>query len=310
MSGRERRDAGSERRRPAAEPAPEEAAGRARLDVKKTWKLYLGGAFVRSESGRYLVAEHVGENYPRASRKDARDAVKAALAAQPGWRGKTAANRGQILYRLAEVMEARRDELAGRLTASGAADAAREVGAAIDRVVSFAGWTDKYQSLFASSNPVACRHFGFSVPEPLGVVAIAAPERPALLGLVGSVCPVIAGGNAAVVVASEADPLIALAFGECLATSDLPGGVVNLLTGTRGELLPHLAKHLGVRGLDLWDVDGEDAVRLERDAADGVKRVARRGAREADWYDAERGSSPSMIERFIEVKTIWHPMGA
>lgn len=311
MTTEQRRKTGSERRRPASEEEAIVAApGRARLTVRKTWKLYIGGAFVRSESGRYLVTGDGLENYPRASRKDARDAVKVAVAAQKAWAGRTAYNRGQILYRLAEVMEARKEELAASLAHGGSNDAARELDAAIDRAVSYAGWCDKFQSIFASSNPVAGPHFGFSIPEPMGVVAIAAPERPALLGLVGSVCPVIAGGNTAVVVASEVDPRTALAFAECLATSDLPGGVVNLLTGSRVELLPHLAKHMGVRALDLWDVEGDDATNLERAAVDNVKRVTRRSQDEAGWYDEPRGTSPAMIERFVETKTIWHPMGA
>ncbi len=311
MTTDQRRKAGSDRRHPATEDVaivhvPEQE----RLPVKKTWKLYVGGAFVRSESGRYLVTSDGAENYPRASRKDARDAVKVAVAAHKGWAGRTAYNRGQILYRLAEVMEARRGELSASLAQGGATDAARELDAAIDRAVSYAGWCDKFQSIFASSNPVAGPHFGFSVPEPMGVVAIAAPARPALLGLVGSVCPVIAGGNVAVVVTSEIDPRTALAFAECLATSDLPGGVVNLLTGARAELLPHLSKHMGVRALDLWNVEGDEAVTLEREAVDNVKRVTRRSLDEEAWYDEARGSSPAMIERFVETKTIWHPMGA
>lgn len=303
----QKRKPGSDRRRPASEDAPADGA---RLSVRKTWKLYIGGAFVRSESGRYLVTSDGAENYPRASRKDARDAVKAAVGAHGGWAKRTAYNRGQILYRLAEVMEGRKSELVQSLEHAGCDDATREVDAAIDRAVSYAGWCDKFQSIFASSNPVAGPHFGFSVPEPVGVVAIAAPERPALLGLVGSVCPVIAGGNVAVVVTSEVDPRTALAFAECLATSDLPGGVVNLLTGSRSELLPHLAKHMGVRGLDLWNVEGEDATTLERAAVDNVKRVTRRSLDEAGWYDEARGASPGMIDRFVETKTIWHPMGA
>ena len=306
----EKRKAGSERRRPAREPAEvsPDAEGGVRLDVRKTWKLFIGGAFVRSESGRTLVSG--GENYPRASRKDVRDAVKAAVGAAPGWRGRTAYNRGQILYRMAEVMEARRAEFEALLESSGIEHAAQEVELAIDRVVSYAGWTDKFQSLFASSNPVAGPHFGFSIPEPVGVVGVAAPERPALLGLVGSLCPVIASGNVAIVVSSEADPRTTLALAECWATSDLPGGVVNLLTGSKAELLPHLAGHVGVRALDLWDVEGPQAEELERVAAENVKRVSRRSQSLESWDDAEACTSPAWIERFVEIKTVWHPMGA
>ncbi len=308
----QRRQTGSERRRPGAdldEGVPS-ADPLARLSVKKTWKLFVGGAFVRSESGRYLVTADGLDNYPRASRKDTRDAVKAAQAALPGWCGRSGYNRGQILYRLAEVMEARRAELCESLRRSGVEDVDREVNAAIDRVVSHAGWADKLQSLLASSNPVAGPHFGFSVPEPVGVVAMAAPREPSLLGLVGSICPVVVSGNVAVVVVSESDPRTPLALAECLATSDLPAGVVNLLTGARSELLPPLAKHLGVRALDLWDVDGDFAVELERVAADNVKRVSRRRWQNEEWFDAALGSQLTNIDRFIETKTIWHPMGA
>jgi acyl-CoA reductase-like NAD-dependent aldehyde dehydrogenase len=314
----ERRSKDGERRRPATEY--DSAAGAllpagashpvGRLGVKKTWKLYIGGAFVRSESGRYLVTSDGGDNYPRASRKDARDAIKAAVAALPGWAGKTAYNRGQILYRLAEVMEGRSAELEASLRHGGADDPAREVASAIDRVVSYAGWSDKYQSIFASSNPVAGPHFGFTIPEPMGVVGVAAPERPALLGLLGAVCPIVVSGNTAVVVGSELDPRTPLVLAECLATSDMPGGVVNLLTGFRNELLTHVAKHMGVRALDLWNVDGDDAGALEREAAENCKRVARRSFSADDWYDEARGISPGMIERFVESKTVWHPMGA
>lgn len=309
----QRRQVGSDRRRPAAELEPSEqlgVAGPARLGVKKTWKLFLGGAFVRSESGRYLVTADGNDNYPHASRKDARDAVKAAQGALSGWAGRSGYNRGQILYRLAEVMEGRREELMESLERGGASAARSEVDAAIDRAVSHAGWCDKLQSLLASSNPVAGPHFGFSIPEPIGVVAIAAPDRPSLLGLVGSICPVIVSGNVAVVVVSESDPRTTLVFAECLATSDMPGGVVNLLTGPRQELITPLAKHMAVRALDLWNVAGELAVSLERDAADNVKRVSRREADESAWFDAERGAALTGIERFVETKTVWHPMGA
>ncbi len=302
----ERRQAGSDRRRPATS---EEADGW-RVAVKKTWKLYIGGAFVRSESGHSLVTADGDDNYPHGTRKDLRDAVKAAIGAQPGWAGRTAYNRGQILYRLAEVLEARRSELVHGLVRGGSADAETEVSASIDRVVSYAGWSDKYQSLLATSNPVAGPHFGFSVPEPVGVVGIVAPERPSLLGLVGSICPVIVSGNAAVVLGSEADPRTALGFCEALATSDLPGGVVNVLTGRRSELLSHFASHMGLRALDLWNVDDETAKPLEVAATENVKRVTRRALDERGWYDTDRTTSPSWIHSFVETKTIWHPMGA
>ncbi len=308
-----RRGMGSDRRRPGAD-YEDDTGGSAdpvgRLSVKKTWKMYVGGAFVRSESGRYLVTEDGLDNYPRASRKDVRDAVKAAHAAAPGWAGKTAYNRGQILYRLGEVMEGRRAELCESLRRGGGDDAEREVDAAIDRVISYAGWADKYQSLFASSNPVAGPHFGFSITEPMGVVGAVAADRPTLLGLLACVCPIIVSGNVAVTLVSEADPRTPLVLAECFATSDMPGGVVNLLSGQRSELMPHLAKHMGVRALDLWNVADDVATELETVAADNVKRVARRRVDGDAWYDHARGISPGCIERFIETKTVWHPMGA
>lgn len=312
----ERRKPGTDRRRPGSEVIGGEVVPAShrdpseRLPVKKTWKAFVGGAFARSESGRYLVTSDGTDNYPRCTRKDARDAVRAAGGALGGWGARTAYNRGQILYRLAEVMEGRRAELASSLDRGGANDPVHEVDAAIDRALSYAGWSDKFQSILATSNPVAGPHFGFSVPEPMGVVAIAAPERPSLLGLVGSFCPVVVSGNAAVVVASEADPRTALVLAECLATSDLPGGVVNVITGFRWELLPHLAKHKAVRALDLWNLEGDDATKLEYAAVENVKRVTRRTFAETDWYDEKRSCSPGFIERFVETKTIWHPMGA
>ena len=310
----DRRNIGSDRRRPGADvaesgsPGPADPVGR--LSVKKTWKLYVGGAFVRSESGRYLVTADEIDNYPRASRKDVRDAVKAAHAALRGWRGRTAYNRGQILYRLAEVMEARRSELIASLAQGGAQQSEVEVAASIDRLVSYAGWSDKYQSLLSSSNPVAGPHFGFSVPDAMGVVGLIAPLRPSLLGLIGALCPIVVSGNVTVALASPQDPRTALVLAECLATSDMPGGVVNLLTGRRAELMPHLALHRGVRAVDLWDVSAEDATSLEQSAVENVKRVSRRSLAEADWYDSDRGTSPTWIDRFVETKTVWHPMGA
>ncbi|WP_437879091.1 aldehyde dehydrogenase family protein [Sorangium sp. So ce513] len=278
--------------------------------------MFVGGAFVRSESGRYTqVRDHGGagavENIPRASRKDARDAVVAAAGALGGWSSRTAFNRGQILYRLAEMLEARRAELAASLERGGldAGAAEREVFATIDRAVAYAGWADKYQSLFSSLNPVAGPHFTFTVPEPMGIVVVAAPPRPALLGLAGSILPVITAGNTCVVLASEADPRTALVFGEALATSDLPGGVVNVLTGQLAEVLPHLAAHMEVAALDLHGVDAALEKRLEEAAAATVKRVRARALDEAAWFDDSAATSPRWIERFVELKTIWHPAG-
>ncbi|XXY75525.1 aldehyde dehydrogenase family protein [Sorangium sp. So ce327] len=298
----------------ALDAPPGEA--RARVGVRKAYKMFVGGAFVRSESGRYTqVRDHGGagavENIPRASRKDGRDAVLAAAGALGGWSARAAYNRGQILYRLAEMLEARRAELAASLErgGQGAGAAEREVLAAIDRAVAYAGWADKYQSLFASLNPVSGPHFTFTVPEPMGVVVIAAPPRPALLGLLGALLPVITAGNTCVVLASEADPRTALVFGEALATSDLPGGVVNVLTGQLAEVLPHLAAHMDVAALDLHGVDAALTKRLEEAAAASVKRVRARSLGEAEWFDDRAATSPRWIERFVEMKTIWHPAG-
>ncbi len=300
----------------AAEPAWEPIA----LNVRKAYKMYVGGAFVRSESGRYVqVVENMirgergkKENVPRGSRKDARDAVLAAHAAWGGWSRRPAHNRGQILYRLAEMLDARSAELERSLMKAGAdADSAgKEVAASIDRVISYAGWADKYQSLFSSLNPVAGPHFDFTLPESLGVVAVAAPAQPALLGLVGSILPIITGGNTCIVLASEDDPRTAITFAEALATSDLPGGVVNILTGHTKEMLLPLAKHMEVAALDLWSVDPELAREATDAAADTVKRVRVRNLGLEAWYDHELCTSPTWIERFVEMKTIWHPSGS
>ncbi len=287
-----------------------------RLGVRKAYKLFIGGAFVRSESGRYTQVKEspslaAKENVPRASRKDGRDAVKAAHGAWSGWAGRAAFNRGQILYRLGEMMESRKEELTRILTMGGltAKQATSEVEAAIDRTIAYAGWADKYQSLFASLNPVAGPHFNFTKPEPMGVVAVVAPARPALLGLVGAILPVICSGNTCVVLASEDDPRTALVFGELLATSDLPSGVVNLLTGQVSEVLPHLAKHMEVAALDLHGVEPDLVKSVEGAAVINVKRVRARSLSEAEWSDAGATETPRWIERFVEMKTIWHPAG-
>jgi acyl-CoA reductase-like NAD-dependent aldehyde dehydrogenase len=262
-----------------------------RLPVRKTYKLYVGGAFPRSESGRTYEAE--GANVARASRKDVRDAVRAARGAFPKWAALTAYNRGQVLYRVAEMLESRADDLA-RLCSGRA-----EVETAIDRVVWYAGWADKLPQVLGGANPVAGPYFNFTVPEPTGVVGVLAPEEPALGGFVTRLCPVIVGGNAAVVVASEAHPLAAMELAEVLATSDVPGGVVNVLTGHRAELAPVLAAHMDVNALDLSGADG-DAADLERAASANVKRIVR---------GAVDGQSPWEIAPFLELKTVWHPVG-
>ena len=262
-----------------------------RLPVKKTYKLFVGGAFPRSESGRTYEAE--GQNVARASRKDVRDAVRIAGGAQPKWAGMTAYNRGQVLYRVAEMLEARTREFADL---TGDED---EVHAAVDRFVWYAGWADKLAQVLGSANPVAGPYFNFTVPEPTGVVGVLAPEEPPLLGLVSRLAPVLVGGNAAVVVASESRPLAAIELAEVLATSDVPGGVVNLLTGFRSELAPVLAAHMDVNALDVTGADG-DIPELERLAAENVKRVVRGSVDD---------QSPWEIAGFLELKTVWHPMG-
>jgi acyl-CoA reductase-like NAD-dependent aldehyde dehydrogenase len=262
-----------------------------RLGVNKTYKLYIGGDFPRSESGRSYEAE--GANVARASRKDVRDAVKAARAAFPGWAARTAYNRGQILYRMAEMMEARRDLLAG--LCGGAA----EVDAAIDRMVWYAGWADKIAQVLGSSNPVAGPYFNFTIPEPTGVVGVLCPDEPSLGGIVSRVAPAIVGGNTVVAVASESRPLAAVELAEALATSDLPGGVVNVLTGFKAELAPWLAGHMDVNALDVGGADGQVA-ELEELAAENVKRVVHGGADTQSLWE---------ISAFLELKTVWHPIG-
>jgi acyl-CoA reductase-like NAD-dependent aldehyde dehydrogenase len=262
-----------------------------RLSVKKTYKLYIGGAFPRSESGRTFEAG--GHNVARASRKDARDAVRAARSALPGWAAMTAYNRGQVLYRLAEMMEARAADL------EAACSGRTEVEAAIDRTVWYAGWADKLAQVIGSSNPVAGPYFDFTIPEPTGVVAILAPSEPPLLGLVSRTLPALVGGNTVVVVAGEPAAIAAVEFAEALATSDFPGGSVNVLTGFADELAPWLAGHMDVNAIDLTGVDGP-TVELERSAAENVKRVIR--------ADAD-SQSPWEISRFLELKTVWHPIG-
>jgi acyl-CoA reductase-like NAD-dependent aldehyde dehydrogenase len=262
-----------------------------RLPVKKTYKLYVGGEFPRSESGRTYEAQ--GANVARASRKDVRDAVRAARGAFPKWAGITAYNRGQVLYRIAEMMEARRSEFAELCSG------AKEVDRAIDRFVWYAGWADKLGQILGSSNPVAGPYFNFTIPEPTGVVGVVAPDEPPLAGFVSRVAPAIVGGNATVVLASETSPLAAVELAEVLATSDVPGGVVNVLTGNRDELAPVLAGHMDVNALDIGGADGQSE-ELERLAADNVKRVVR------GRPDAE---SPWEIASFLELKTVWHPIG-
>jgi acyl-CoA reductase-like NAD-dependent aldehyde dehydrogenase len=288
---------------------------RGRIEVRKTHKLYLGGKFPRSESGRsYEVTDAAGRflgNVAKASRKDARDAVVAARAAFPGWSAASAYNRGQVLYRVAEVMEGRRDQLAAQVAAAEgltARQAGRVVDAAVDRWVWYAGWTDKIAQVVGGTNPVAGPFFDFSVPEPTGVVAVVAPQDSALLGLVSVLAPVVAVGNTAVVLAARDRPVPAVTLAEVLATSDVPGGVVNLLTGDPAEVAPWLASHMDVNAIDLTGADWAHgaAADLERAAAENLKRVRRPDPSPCDW-----AADPGLgrMTAFMETKTVWHPIG-
>jgi acyl-CoA reductase-like NAD-dependent aldehyde dehydrogenase len=280
-----------------------------RLSVRKTYKLYIGGAFPRSESGRsYPVDDAKGNfvaNASRASRKDVRDAVVAARKAQSGWVARTPYNRSQILYRIAEMLEGRREQFTEELRVTGLTKAAAgaEVDAAVDRWVWYAGWADKITQVTGTANPVSGPFFNFSTPEPTGVIGIIAPDGP-LLGLVSVLAPVIVTGNTAVLVTAEPSPLPAITLGEVLATSDLPGGVVNILTGHRSELAPWLASHMDVNGLDLTGVEGDLAVECEQAAAENLKRVLRPARN--DWT-ADPGTN--RMTTFLETKTVWHPVG-
>ncbi|SEQ67463.1 aldehyde dehydrogenase family protein [Streptomyces radiopugnans] len=291
-------------------------AARTRLGVLKTYKLFVGGKFPRSESGRvYEVTDTRGNwlaNAPLASRKDARDAVVAARKAFGGWSGATAYNRGQILYRIAEMLEGRREQFTAEVAAAeglSKAKAAARVDAAVDRWVWYAGWSDKIAQVAGGANPVAGPYFNLSTPEPTGVVAVLAPQESSLLGLVSVLAPVIVSGNTAVVVASERAPLPALSLAEVLATSDLPGGVVNVLSGRTAEIAAPLAAHQDVNAIDLAGADADLAKELETAAADNLKRVLRPadgGSAASDW------STDPGVKRmlaFVETKTVWHPVG-
>ncbi|MBT2480929.1 aldehyde dehydrogenase [Streptomyces sp. ISL-94] len=284
-----------------------------RLNVFKTYKLYVGGKFPRSESGRvYEVSDSKGKwlaNAPLSSRKDARDAVVAARKAFGGWSGATAYNRGQILYRIAEMLEGRREQFVrevGEAEGLSKSKAGAVVDAAIDRWVWYAGWTDKIGQIVGGANPVAGPFFNLSTPEPTGVVTVVAPQDSSFLGLVSVIAPVIATGNTVVVIASEKSPLPALSLGEVLATSDLPGGVVNILSGKAAEMGPHLASHQDVNAIDLAGADTALAKELEIAAADNLKRVLR--PQPVDDWSADPGTS--RMTAFLETKTVWHPTGS
>lgn len=284
-----------------------------RINVSKTYKTYIGGNFPRTESGRYYKV-HDGSgavlaNACRCSRKDVRDAVVAARKAQEGWAGRSAYNRGQILYRIAEMLEGRKAQFTEELKAMGIhhRTAAKEVDTAIDRLIYYAGWTDKYQQVFGSINPVASSHFNFSMPDPTGVVTITAPEASPLLGLVSVMAPVIAGGNSCVLLASERYPLCSVSFAEVLDTSDVPGGVVNILTGYREELIEHMTSHMDVNAFFFTDeaVNENYRKQIDENSALNIKRVAYYPV--DDW--TEKGEDPYLITKFQEIKTTWHPVG-
>lgn len=286
-----------------------------RLPVQKTYKLFVGGKFVRGENGRVIAA--LGKNgqtlanFSRASKKDFRDAVVAARKAFGGWAKQSAYLRGQILYRAAEMLETRRTELQSELARANGASAsasAAETTAAIDRLVYYAGWTDKFSQVFGSVNPVASSHFNFTAPEPTGVVVVVCPDEPALLGLVSLVAPIILSGNCAIVLASPTRALAALTFSEIIATSDLPAGVVNVLAGDRTELAPHFASHMDVNAI--VDASGDDKVEreLQRGGDFNVKRYVRRDLTAAQWRGAE-AENPYWILDTVEMKTAWHPIG-
>jgi acyl-CoA reductase-like NAD-dependent aldehyde dehydrogenase len=289
-----------------------------RIDVRKTYKIYIGGAFPRSESGRSYVV-HAADGTPlanavRGSRKDVRDAVVAARKAFPGWDGRTAMNRGQVLYRVAELMEGRRDQFTDEVAAAEGLtrdQAAEQAARAIDRWVWYAGWADKIAQLLGSVNPVAADYFDFTIPEATGVVGVVAPEGSSLLGLVSRLAPVVVSGNTAVVLASESRPLPAVTLTEVLATSDVPAGVINLISGHRRELVPWLAAHMDVNALDLFGVPADLRASAEEAAVESMKRVGRppRDADRFDWLDDDRAQRPEWIAAFMEMKTVWHPIG-
>jgi aldehyde dehydrogenase (NAD+) len=291
--------------------------GSSRLPITKTPKVYVGGAFIRSESGRVFAITEDGKkdgrffaNIPQCTRKDIRNAVEAAAKAGPDWARRTPYNRGQILYRLGEMLEARAPEMAEALTVGGTSrgNAEKEVAATVDRLIYYAGWADKYAQVVGNTNPVAGPFFNFTVPEPMGIIGVIAADEDPLLGLISQIAPVIVSGNTVVALASETQPYPAVVLGEMLATSDLPGGVVNLLTGFRRELLPTFATHTHIRGVSAV-LEAEERKELGLGAADSVKRVRTRKAEgKLDWY-ADSSQGVYDIKDFIEFKTTWHPIG-
>jgi acyl-CoA reductase-like NAD-dependent aldehyde dehydrogenase len=282
----------------------------ARIAVLKTYKIYIGGNFPRTESGRYYQPEFKNKalaNMCLSSRKDFRNAVVAARNAQGGWAHKTAYNRSQILYRIAEVLEGRKSQFIDELKAQGStpSKALEEVDLSIDRLIYYAGWCDKYIQMYSSVNPVSGSYFNFSVPEPTGVVSVLAPEQSGLLGLVTQIASVISGGNTCVVLASESKPLCAITFAEVLATSDVPGGVVNILTGQRAELLSQFASHMDVNAALYCGSEKSDIKSIKEASVENMKRVVVR--KDNDYFD-EKHESPYLIFDFQETKTTWHPI--
>ncbi|TVQ80957.1 MAG: aldehyde dehydrogenase family protein [Phycisphaeraceae bacterium] len=285
-----------------------------RLTVTKTYKLYIGGDFPRSESGRSLpvhdLDERVVAHIAHASRKDLRNAVVAARKAVPGWMARTGYNRGQIIYRMAEMLEGKADEFITALMLPGThtkREARAEVEATVDRLVAFAGWTDKFSQVLGCHNPVAGPYYNFTVPEATGLVAAVAPDEPGLLALVSLIAPPLAAGNAIVAVSGNHHPIAASILGEVLATSDLPAGVVNILTGNRAELLPWISEHRDIDAVHAADLPDDEALTLRRGMSENIKRVRVREVGEDGWFDADLCTSPWWIEPFIEMKTIWHP---
>src|ERR1700737_73208 len=274
--------------------------GTGRIEVRKTYKLFIGGEFVRSESGRaYRFDGSV--NVPRGSRKDLRDAVRSARGAVSGWAARTAMNRGEILYRAAEMLDGRRAQFVELLQRGAAGRGAhKEVDDAVEALVWYAGWTDKLAQIIGGTNPVAGPYFNFTIPEPTGVVGVVAPEEPALLGLVRRLAPALCGGNTVVSLASESRPLAALTLAEVIATGDTPAGVVNILSGQRGELLPWLAAHMDVNAIDAGGCDDQELATVEEAAAGNVKRVVR---------SLNGDLSPQAVTALMEFKTVWHPIG-
>ena len=281
-----------------------------RIEVLKTYKIYIGGKFPRTESGRYYQPEANGKvlgNICLSSRKDFRNAVVAARSAQGAWSSKSAYNRSQVLYRVAEILEGRRAQFINELAQQGSkrSQAEKEVNLSIDRLIYFAGWCDKYTQIFSSVNPVASSHFNFSVPEPTGVVAILAPEESGLLGLISQIAPTIAGGNTCVVLASENKPLCSVTLAEVLSTSDVPGGVINILTGNRKELIPHFASHMDVNALVYCGDNSAEIKSIHEAAIDNLKRVM---IRDVGDYVSDKYENPYLISSLQETKTTWHPI--